>query len=113
MNQISVSTVVFCAGRATLIIGSGTALTNLNYNAITNIPDFISASYLNNSLTEERPHPPNAFNSSTPETPFSGEILNIAPSSYIKESITLNTSGITYGSGVYELYSSNSATVST
>jgi hypothetical protein len=33
------------------IIGSGTALTNLNCNAITNKPDFISASYLNNSLT--------------------------------------------------------------
>jgi hypothetical protein len=89
------------------IIGSGTALTNLNFNAITNKPDFISASYLNNSMTEERPYPPKTFNSATTTTTTSTEILNVVPSAQFKESITLNTTGITYGSGIYEIYYSS------
>jgi hypothetical protein len=36
----------------------------------------------------------------------SGEILNVVPSTYYKEILLLNTDGINYGSGIYEIYSS-------
>jgi hypothetical protein len=57
--------------------------------------------------TEERQYPPKAFNSSTNEITSSNDIFNIAPVPYYKQTITLNTTGITYGSGTYELYSSS------
>jgi hypothetical protein len=34
-------------------------------------------------MTEERPYPPEAFDSSTSETSSSEEMLNIIPSNYI------------------------------
>ena len=57
--------------------------------------------------TEERQYPPKAYNSSTTEILTSNDIFNIAPVPYYKQTITLNTTGITYGSGTYELYSSS------
>jgi hypothetical protein len=42
----------------------------------------------------------------TPEETLSGEISNINTSSYIKEITTFNIDGINYGSGIYEIYSS-------
>jgi hypothetical protein len=51
----------------------------------------------------ERQYPPKAYDSSTTETTTT-EILN--KTSY-KQTITLNTTGITYGSGDYILYSSS------
>jgi len=61
-------------------------------------------------LTEEREYPPKLFNIATAEETKSGEILNINPSTYIKEIVLLNTDGINYGSGRYEIYSSGTTT---
>jgi hypothetical protein len=87
------------------IIGSGTALTNLNYNAITNKPDLTV--YAKVPSTQERQYPPKLYNTSTNEITSSNDIFNIGPVPYYKQTITLNTTGITYGSGTYELYSSS------
>jgi len=53
---------------------------------------------------DTRQYPPKLFNSSTEPTTSSGELLNISPTSYIKETITLNSF---YGSGTYSIYSSS------
>ncbi len=58
------------------------------------------------NYTTERPYPPKAYNSFTTEITSSGEILNVKPLNYVKETITLNIDGITYGSGTYIIYSS-------
>jgi len=60
-------------------------------------------------FTEERVYPPKSYNSFTNETTSTGDIINTNPSTYFKQTITLNTDNITYGSGVYELYSSSSS----
>lgn len=57
-------------------------------------------------FTEERVYPPKLYNSFTSATTSTGEIVNINPSTYYKETITLNTTGITYGSGTYDIYTS-------
>jgi hypothetical protein len=57
--------------------------------------------------TEERQYPPKLFNTSTNEITSSNDIFNIAPVPYYKQTITLNTDDITYGSGTYEIYSSS------
>lgn len=59
-------------------------------------------------FTEERPYPPKLYDSSTAPTTSSGEIVNTNPSTYYKETFTLNTNNITYGSGTYDLYYSSS-----
>jgi hypothetical protein len=61
------------------------------------------------TLTDERQYPPKLYNSFTDEETGTGEILNINPTTYIKETITLNTSGITYVIGTYLIYSSGSS----
>ena len=75
------------------IIGSGTALTNLNYNAITNKPDFALNSSLNiisnnrqDTYTTERQYPPKAYDQATNDV--TTEILN---KSIYTQYITLNT----------------------
>jgi hypothetical protein len=77
-------------------------------NYTTNISNILNSKI--ETYTLERQYPPKQFNTSTGETPSSGEILNVVPLNYIKESITLTTDGINYGSGRYELYSSSAAT---
>jgi hypothetical protein len=60
--------------------------------------------------TPEREYPPKAFNScniSFTTTTTTGELLNINPIYYNKETITLNTDGINYGSGEYKIYASS------
>lgn len=57
-------------------------------------------------FSEERVYPPKNYNSYTSATTSTGEIVNINPSTYFKETITLNTTQITYGSGTYEIYTS-------
>jgi len=106
------------------IIGSGTALTNLNYNAITNKPDltvyatntnlnslsqystlninYLQDTYIQDNYTQERQYPPKRYNSSTNETTTT--LLN---KTVFTQTITLNTTEITYGSGDYILYSSS------
>jgi hypothetical protein len=61
-------------------------------------------------LTEEREYPPKLYNTFTNEETSSGEIINIKPTTYFKETITLNTSGITYGSGTYQIFYSSTIT---
>jgi hypothetical protein len=58
--------------------------------------------------TSERQYPPKAYDSFTNEITINNEIFNINPSTYYKETITLNTTDITYGSGEYIIYSSSS-----
>jgi hypothetical protein len=65
------------------------------------------------TLTEERQYPSKSYDSFTDQITSSGEILNINPTNYIKETITLNPTGIKYGIGTYKIYTSsfyNSAT---
>jgi hypothetical protein len=38
-------------------------------------------------------------------------LSNISPTIYIKETITLNTSGVNYGNGTYEIYSSSTTNI--
>jgi hypothetical protein len=57
--------------------------------------------------TEERKYPSKLFNTSTDEVFSSNDVFNISPIPYYKQTITLTTTGITYGSGTYELYSSS------
>lgn len=61
---------------------------------------------INTNLSPERQYPPKLFNTSTSEVTNTGEISNIAPNTYYKETITLNTNGITYGAGTYSIYAS-------
>jgi hypothetical protein len=94
------------------IIGSGTALTNLNYNAITNKPDLsVYATSANLSIisnnkqdtyTSEREYPPKLYNAVSLET-----TSTLLKKSVFTQKITLNTTGITYGSGDYVIYSSS------
>ena len=59
---------------------------------------------LNNPITTaERQYPPKAYTSSTNES----VITYLGQSGMLSSTITLNPIGITYGSGVYELYSSS------
>jgi len=58
---------------------------------------------INNAYTTaERPYPPKLFTSST--SPISVSFLD---QTVFKETITLDTTNITYGSGTYEIYSSS------
>ena len=106
------------------INGNGTALSNLNYNAITNKPDlsgYATNTNLNNistfsalnisnltiisnnkqdTYTPERQYPPSAFNSATGQTETTTEIFNCIPANVYKQSITINNNG------TYTLYSS-------
>jgi hypothetical protein len=64
---------------------------------------------LNNPITTaERQYPPKAYTSSTNE----GVITFLGQSGMLSSTITLNPIGITYGSGVYEIYSSSRYDVS-
>ena len=62
---------------------------------------------INADITVERQYPPKLYTSSTEETTTSSEITNILPTNVYKQTITLNTSGITYGFGDYIIYSSS------
>jgi hypothetical protein len=55
----------------------------------------------------EKPYPSKEFNNSTSEIQSTNEIYNINPTTYIKETITLNSTGITHGIGTYIIYSSS------
>ncbi len=63
------------------------------------------------TLTEERQYPSKSYDSFTNEITSSGEILNINPTNYIKETITLNPTGIKYGIGDYIIYSSSTTNI--
>ena len=60
----------------------------------------------NNQDMPERQYPPKAFDSSTGETIVTGELQNILPTNFYKQTITLNNNDISYGSGDYIIYSS-------
>jgi hypothetical protein len=62
---------------------------------------------INADYTEERQYPPKLYNSSTNETTATGELQNILPTTFYKQTITLNTTDITYGFGDYIIYSSS------
>ena len=66
---------------------------------------------INADITVERQYPPKAFTSSTGETTAPNEITNILPTTVYKQTITLDNTGITYGSGDYIIYSSSVYTV--
>jgi hypothetical protein len=57
----------------------------------------------NGSTTEERQYPPKAYTSSTNES----VITYLGQAGMLSSTITLNSIGITYGSGIYEIYSSS------
>ena len=59
------------------------------------------------NYTDERQYPPKAYTSSTGETTTSVEITNVLPTNVYKQTITLDNTNITYGSGDYILYSSS------
>ena len=61
---------------------------------------------INADYTVERQYPPKAYNSVSGETTATAELTNILPTTFYKQTITLNTSGITYGFGDYIIYSS-------
>ena len=63
---------------------------------------------INADITVERQYPPKAFNSSTSQIATT-ELSNVAATNKMKETITLDTTGITYGSGTYNIYSSTDA----
>jgi hypothetical protein len=60
----------------------------------------------NNQDMPERQYPSKAFDSSTGETIVTGELQNILPTKFYKQTINLNNNDITYGSGDYIIYSS-------
>ena len=62
---------------------------------------------INADITVERQYPPKLYTSSTGETTATGELQNILPTTFYKQTITLDTSGITYGFGDYIIYSSS------
>ena len=91
--------------------------TNSNYTTITsNILNTkidvnnvnISNLLYNTNYTDERPYPPKIFNSSSSQS----TITYLGQNPIYSETITLDTSGITYGSGIYEIYSSENNTTS-
>ena len=59
-----------------------------------------------NTDMPERQYPSKAFDSSTGETIVTGELQNILPTNFYKQTINLNNNDITYGSGDYIIYSS-------
>ena len=67
----------------------------------------VNINSINDDLTAERQYPPKAYNSFTNEITSTAELLNILPTTYYKQTITLNTDNITYGSGNYIIYSSS------
>ena len=58
------------------------------------------------NITDERKYPPKVYDSKSGELSETGTLLNVLPLTYVKEVITLNSTGITYGSGQYIIYSS-------
>ena len=60
------------------------------------------------NLTEERPYPPKLYNTFTEGT----ELIYMDQNPVYYETITLDTDGITYGSGTYEIYYSSILSVS-
>ena len=58
-----------------------------------------------NTDMPERQYPSKAFDSSTGETIVTGELQNILPTNFYKQTINLNNNDITYGSGDYIIYS--------
>lgn len=58
-------------------------------------------------FTEERLYPSKNYNNSINEIISSGELFNINPLNYYKQILSLNTNGISYGSGEYIIYSSS------
>jgi hypothetical protein len=61
------------------------------------------------SITDIRQYPSKLYNSFTTEVLNTGEIFNINPTTYYKETITLTASGLNYGYGDYIIYSSGTA----
>jgi hypothetical protein len=74
--------------------------TNLNITS-NSLNTNISNLLFDTNYTTERPYPPKAYNSHTEPTSVS-----YLGQSAFKETITLTTDTITYGSGTYEIYSS-------
>lgn len=66
--------------------------------------NYVNTNLFNNSYSQERLYPPKTFNSYTLAT-TSTEILG---RNCFKETITLTSDNITYGSGTYNIYSSSS-----
>jgi|688.fasta_scaffold01068_4 hypothetical protein len=58
-------------------------------------------------LKEERRYPPKLYDSSTDEVANSGELTGINPTTYYKETITINSYSNGYGIGIYNIYSSS------
>ena len=114
---------------ANTFTGSGAELTNLDYNNISiNKPDIYTKTEVNDIstltnfynktesdaittnlyssdmiiYTEERKYPPKIYDNST----YDGNVNAFGKWPVIKETITLNTNDITYGSGTYNIYSS-------
>jgi hypothetical protein len=109
-----------------LIPSLRTSLLNLNSGNITNVNNitssgkikennifleskyatinYVNTNLFNNSYSQERLYPPKTFNSYTLAT-TSTEILG---RDCFKETITLTSDNITYGSGTYNIYSSSS-----
>jgi hypothetical protein len=59
-----------------------------------------------NNITAERKYPSKVYDTKSGELSETGTLFNVLPLTYVKEVITLNSTGITYGSGEYIIYSS-------
>ena len=91
---------------------------NNNYIYIWNIRDLNLGNYTEIALVQiatniptlidERQYPPKLYTSSTPEV----ELIYMDQNPVYYETITLDTNGITYGSGTYEIYYSSILSVS-
>jgi hypothetical protein len=111
---------------STVLSGIGSNLALINYATLSNLPtDLLTSNIasnifltksggiltsnliINNSyIIAERQYPPKQFTSSTSETP-----ITFLGQNAFSETITLDTTGITYGSGDYILYSSTNYTI--
>ena len=88
---------------STALLGDGSAITNLNYNNISNISDFATAKALEMKQdkfdTVERQYPSRLYNSAASFTTTTFLAQNV----YTK-TLTLNNDGSTYDYGVYTLW---------
>ena len=76
-------------------------LTDLKSNILRNIDNSYPI------INDERQYPPKLYDSSTTETAVTGELTNISPTTFYKETITINPYSYGYGIGTYTLYNSS------
>ena len=82
------------------------------YKSTGNILDLKSNIFgiVNNSypiIKDEKQYPPKLYDSSTAQTSITGELTNISPTTFYKETFTINSYSNGYGIGIYTIYTSS------